>query len=175
MVVILQFSLFGCKIKIDFVFVLLLSFAALFNANDLLYMLLFSFLHEMGHLAALMAAGGKADAVILSYYGAALKYESRLSRNLETVVLLSGPLVKLILYLILKDDINLILFSLNILPIYPLDGGRIISLYLFKHSKAVGLVFLSMITFLGLYLAFFSKSFSLLLIAVYLIIYTINY
>lgn len=175
MVIKLSFTVFGCKITIDFLFILLLSLSALFSAYDMLYLLMFSFLHEMGHLLALYIFGGKADSLIFSYYGFALKYQSRLSRTKEFIVLLCGPLVNLILYLFLKDDINLILFVLNILPIYPLDAGRIIHLYSINLSKKLGFVFLLIISVFAVYLLIVHKSFSLLLIVVYLIIYSINY
>ncbi|MCM1285214.1 MAG: hypothetical protein NC213_06700 [Acetobacter sp.] len=171
----MNFTVFGCKIKIDFLFVLLLSLSALFSAYSILYLLLFSFLHEMGHLLALYIFGGKADSLIFSYYGAALKYQSKLPRAKEFIVLLCGPIVNLIFYLLIRDDINLVLFILNMLPIYPLDAGRIINLYSFNLSKKLGFVFLFLISIFAVYLLIVYKSFSMLLIVVYLIIYSINY
>ncbi|MCD7797605.1 MAG: hypothetical protein LUG95_08485, partial [Clostridiales bacterium] len=47
----------------------------------------------------------------------------------------------MILYLILKDDFNLILLFINLLPIYPLDGGRALSLYFVNAYKVIGIIF----------------------------------
>ena len=121
----MHFYIKNCKICIDYLFILVLSLAALFNANDILLVLLFSSLHEIGHFAALIIFKNYPYELKLSFYGFAVKYESNISRVKETVVLLSGPLVNLIFYLILKDNVNLILFLLNVLPIYPLDFARV--------------------------------------------------
>lgn len=145
------------------------------GANELLYLLLFSGLHELGHLIVLAVCGGRADTLTFSFYGLALKYSSQLSRLKEFFVLLAGPLVNLVLYIIIKDDINLILFAINILPIYPLDGGRMLRLFSYRISAIVSKVFLILIVILSIWLIIEFKSFSMLLIAVYLAVYSIMY
>ncbi|MCC8073275.1 MAG: hypothetical protein LIO62_04030, partial [Clostridiales bacterium] len=172
---ILTFSIFGCKIKIEYSFVLILCFSLLLGADDLLELLLCSIMHESGHLVALVLCGGGADSLTFSYYGLALKYSSLLSKGKEFLVLFSGPAVNLILYLIFKNDINLLLFVLNALPIFPLDGGRILRLFLPKTSKVVSIILLVAVFVLSIFMMVHYKSFSLLLIAVYLLIYSINY
>ncbi len=169
------FSVKDCVVKIDFYFILVLAFAALSGTNELICLLTFSSLHELGHLVMLAVCKGKAEKITFSYYGFALKYTDNLSEVKEVFVIFSGPLVNLILYLILKDEINFILFVLNMLPIYPLDGGRILKLLFHKASKAVNIVILIFIYFLSVYLIIYKKSFSLLLIALYLTVYSLNY
>ena len=171
----MSFSVNNCRVKIDFSFILVLSFAALLSAENLLYLLLFSALHELSHLLVLLICRGQADSLTFSFYGLALRYSSPISRFKEFFVIVAGPLVNLILYLILRDDINLILFALNILPIYPLDGGRLLMLYSFKISNAVSRLFLIVIIILSIYMIAYYKSFSLLLIAIYLTAYSILY
>ncbi len=168
------FKIGGCTFKIDFLFILVLSFAALTGTDDLIYLLLFSSLHELGHLLALIICNGKPEKITFSYYGFALKYGDTLPRGREVIVALSGPAVNLILYLILKDDFNLILLFINLLPIYPLDGGRVLSLYFVKAYKVIGIFFLVLIYLLSFYLIFTVGSFSMLLIALYLTVYSLN-
>lgn len=153
----------------------MLSFGIILGAEDIASLLLFSSLHELGHFAVLMICGGRADSLTLSFYGLALKYSTPLSRGRETLVLITGPLINLVLYLILRDDINLLLFIINMLPIYPIDFGRIIRLYNYKISKILGIVILIILVVLSLYLLIFYKSFSLIFIVCYLIVYSINY
>lgn len=138
-------------------------------------MLFFSGVHELAHLTLLILFGGRPDSLTFSFYGLALRYSSALSGLKEFFVILAGPAVNLILYLILGDDINLILFALNILPVYPLDGGRILSLFSCRLSNTVSRIFLILILILSVYLIVEYKSFSLLLIAVYLTAYSILY
>lgn len=171
----MSFKLRGCVIKIDYLFILVLTAAALSGSRDLLQVLAFSSLHELGHLTALFICGGKPSSLTLSYYGFALRYDSVLSRAQETAVLLCGPAVNLLIYAFLRDDINLILLFINLLPIYPLDGGRILKLYFFKASRFVSIFFLISVYALSLWLVIDGGSFSMLLIALYLTVYSLNY
>ena len=169
----MSFSINGCKVKIDYSFILVLSFAALFGAENLLCLLLFSALHELSHLSMLIMFRGRPDSLTFSFYGLALRYRSTLSRFKEFAVISAGPIMNLILYLILRDDINLILFALNILPVYPLD--RLLMLFSFRISNAVSRLFLIVIIFLSIYMIIEYKSFSLMLISIYLTAYSILY
>ena len=165
----------GTEVRIEFYFILVLAVAAMMQSKDFLYILLFSALHELGHLILLYICGGKAQKLTFSYYGFALKYNNLISQRKEVLVLLAGPLVNLILYLFLRDDYNLILFFINILPVYPLDGGRIIKLIFHRASKAISIFILLLIYALSVYLIITYKSFSMLLIALYLTMYSLNY
>ena len=169
------FKLFGIKFTVEYSFLLMLSFGIILGAGDIPALLLFSALHELGHLFMLIMCCGRADSLTLSFYGLALKYSSVLSRAKETLVLIAGPFVNLVLYLILKDDINLLLLVINMLPVYPIDFGRIIRLYSYNLSKAAGIFSLIILVILSLYLLIFYKSFSLVFIVCYLMVYTINY
>lgn len=171
----MRFSIGNCELKVEFSFILVLCFAILLGADELLYLFFFSALHELGHLGVLYACGGSADSLTFSFYGLALRYSCRLSRVKEFFVLFAGPFINLILYIIIKDDINLILFALNILPIYPLDGGRMLRLFSYRISVIVSRIFLALIAALSICLIIKFKSFSLFLIAVYLIVYSVMY
>lgn len=171
----MHFKLKKCDIFIDYAFILVLSLAAVFNSSRLLYLLLFSFLHEMGHLSALLISKSEPYEMRLSYYGFAIRYEDNLPIIKECTVLLSGPMVNLILYLFFKDDINLILFLLNCLPVYPLDVGRIVRLFSLKASRILSIITIVLICILCVYMLIYNKSYSLIFVTVYLIIYSINY
>lgn len=138
-------------------------------------MLIFSSVHELSHLLVLLITGGSPDSIKLSFYGIALKYSCKLSRIREFAVIFAGPMINFILYLFLKDDINLMLFILNIFPVFPLDGGRILELFSYKLSAVTGKIFLAILIIVSLYLIIFYHSFSLFLISIYLIFYSINY
>ena len=153
----------------------MLSFAVLLGAESIVDLLIYSALHELGHLSMLLICGGRPDSLRLSYYGLALKYSTQLSKIKECFVLLAGPLVNLVFYLLFKNEMNLLLFALNMLPVYPIDFGRVISLFSYRLSKVLGCVTLVLLIPLAIYMLIVYKSFSLIFIVCYLIIYSFNY
>ena len=150
--------------KLDFSFFILLSFAVLYGYESTVQIILFSILHELGHLIMLLIFK-------LSFYGISLKYRNSLSKIKEFFVLLCGPMVNLILFIVFRDEINLILFILNIFPAVPLDGGRIIKLFFPKVSAIITIIFLIALMCLSCYLLIEYKIYSLFLIASYLSIF----
>lgn len=171
----MRIKLFGFYLIVDYSFFLMLSFAVLLGAESIVDLLLYSSLHEAGHLLLLFLCGGRPDSLRLSYYGLALKYSTNLSKFKECIVLLAGPLVNFILYLVLKNEINLLLFVLNMLPVYPIDFGRAIRLFSYNASRVFGYITLALLIPLAVYMLAVYKSFSLAFIVCYLIIYSINY
>ncbi len=171
----MHFKIKRCDIYIEYAFVFVLSLAAVFSSKQLLFLLLFSFLHEAGHLTVLLLCKSYPYKIVLSYYGFAIRYDDNLPVLKECAVLLSGPLVNLILYLLFKDDINLILFLLNCLPVYPLDVGRIVRLFSSKASRIFSVITIILICILCVYMLIYNKSYSLIFVTIYLIIYSVNY
>ena len=118
------------RLRLDYSFFWILTFAA-WAQNELLWqVLLFSVLHECGHLTVLCALGLQPRQLRLSFYGMALRYDRVPDRRRETAVLFGGPAVNLILWVLLRNPANGALFLLNMLPIFPLDGGRLAALWL---------------------------------------------
>lgn len=76
-------------------------------------------------------------------------------------------------------DINTCLLFINALPIYPLDGGRVLKIVLnqvfgLNVSDAVFKIISIMILALIVVLTFYIKNISLIFILVYIVIYSIN-
>jgi Zn-dependent protease len=94
--------------------------------------------------------------------------------------LLSGVAVNLIFALLnIKRNINLALFLVNILPLYPLDGGRAFKLILNNIfgiiiSDKIFITFSIIIILLLIIASIYLKNLSLVLIVIYIIIYSIN-
>ena len=80
--------------------------------------LLACIVHELGHIAAALACGGRVERLSLTMVGAELSFSYRtpLSYGRDSLVALAGP------------GANLLLGAFNLLPIPSLDGGR--ALYL---------------------------------------------
>lgn len=161
-------------IKIEYSFFILLSFAVLYGYEYSLNIIFFSILHEIGHLTALLALKIKPKFICLNFFGIGLKYQNNLSERKEFIVIFFGPLVNLILFLILKDDSNLILFLINSIPVLPLDGGRMLKIIAPKSSKVINYSALLLVISFAFWLLIKYKNFLLLLISCYLIFYNIR-
>ena len=117
------------------------------------------FLHELGHLIAMKWCGYEDTAIFfLPFFGAAAAGKKEQATLTEKVlVLLSGPIPGLvlgtILILALPEKLQAIanakiiitwligLNWLNLLPILPLDGGRVINLLLFSRHPYAEMIF----------------------------------
>lgn len=170
----MNFSIHKTKISIDFSIFLLLSFAVLYGYKNAVLIILFSVLHELGHLFCLIILKAYPQKINISFYGISMNYESRMSKLSEFFVIICGPAVNLILYLILQDDINPALLLINLYPVLPLDGGRLVCLFSEKASEIITIIFLVLLTAVSIYIFICYRIFSVLLIAVYLIIFNLN-
>lgn len=159
---------------------LVIYFALFMNYDSIIYILLFSSLHETGHIIILLLFGEKPDAVTISYYGIGLKHSAKLGAIKEILFLSGGVIVNLLFYSLgICKDINLALAFINALPLYPLDGGRILSiitdsLLSEKISRAVLLSVSILISISLLSVAIYFKNVSLILILLYIAFYSIN-
>ena len=177
---IVKFNIRSTEIKIEFSFLLVLAVSFLLNNIDVVYVILFSALHEAGQLLALLAFRQKAHQIIVSYYGIGLKYRAHLSFCKELVLYISGVGVNLIFFLIgIRRDINGALFIINILPVFPLDGGRVVKLILnsvFSLEISDKIYFFVSLVFISVLILFsvVTKNISLVVISIYALLFAIN-
>ncbi|MBQ8452060.1 MAG: hypothetical protein IJ538_04740 [Clostridia bacterium] len=130
-------------IKIDLSFFALAIYAFL-SENFRMYFLfiIFMILHELSHVAVARKLGYLPAKVRLSFFGAKLEGFDDFSAGDEIKVIFAGPLFNLCIcvicflcfwfwpesYNFLNDilTVNLSLFVFNMLPIFPLDFGRVL-------------------------------------------------
>ena len=89
-------------------------------------------LHELGHYCVVCLCGGRVHSFNIRASGAQIQ-ASGLTPNREILCLLAGPLFGLLPLLLYKylpfvAICGLIQSAYNLLPIYPLDGGKILKI-----------------------------------------------
>ncbi len=170
---------FRIDLKI-FLFVVLFYFTKQIEIYAMI--MFFAILHEFGHLLAGLLLGMKPEKMEIMPYGVSISFKLmpkdynkkvRCGNQLELkkiLVALAGPMTNLLIimivlqmnmnvfkgFMVLYSNLLLILF--NLLPIYPLDGGRVIKgiLHIFlgsrkaeKYCNYLSFVTLIMITFIS--------------------------
>lgn len=120
--------------------------------NNIFFYITAVVLHEYGHLLVAKFLGYKTKGIVFDLYGAGLMSNNNFIRKDDIVISLAGPFVNLFLiliticcwwiapkcYVVTYDWVvcNFFVMIFNLLPIYPLDGGRIlIALFSKKFRK----------------------------------------
>ena len=124
-------------------------------------------IHEIGHFTAALHFKWNVDKIVIYPFGGCCKFNERVntSSREELIILLCGPIAQITLYIIIgylstkgfMTYRNLLIFkayhytllSFNLLPIYPLDGGRMLNIILnyllpFKKGNKIT-IFISII------------------------------
>ncbi len=139
------------RFRIDLkIFIFLIIFYFTKQIEIYTMIMLFALIHEIGHLLMGLLIGMKPEKIELMPFGVSISFKIKVEEynkkikkgNLleikKMVVALAGPLTNFIIIIItnnLKIDIfkslmiiytNFLIMIFNLLPIYPLDGGRIL-------------------------------------------------
>lgn len=139
------------RFRIDLkIFILIILFYFTKQIEIYGFIMFFAFIHELGHLLCGILLGMKPEKLEIIPFGLSVSFKIKAKEynkkirkgNMfeikKIIVAIAGPLLNLLIILIiynLKLDIekkliliysNFLLFIFNLLPIYPLDGGRIL-------------------------------------------------
>lgn len=122
------------KIHLFTYFYLLLAFFV--GYDSYVYFLLFSFLHEIGHYLMACFFKFEIDKMVVLPFGVFLSLNDFGKHRVieEILVVVMGPLVNLLMMLFFYNSylfkVNLFILLFNLLPIYPLDGSKLLLLIL---------------------------------------------
>lgn len=100
--------------------------------------LIAALIHELGHYCAVLLMGGSVHGIKVGAVGTIMD-ASGLTPKREMVCLLAGPLAGLLTIITIRAYPAVALCGLiqslyNLLPVYPLDGGRLMKNYILMHG-----------------------------------------
>lgn len=167
--------------KINYSFIFLLIFSLYTGYIDkLLVFLLCLILHELGHIFFIIIYNVKIKKIYLYAYGFSMTLDDirfdNIKKYQKILVFSGGILVNLLLFIIFyKSDFgrnNLLLFSFNLLPIYPLDGYNLLKQFI-NNTLLNNIVIICLIVLF--IIGYYTNSLGLILIDVMLIVKNIKY
>lgn len=172
------------SIKIHFYIALVLAY--MYATHKLEYFLifyLFTFIHELAHILVVVILKEQIVEIIFLPFGINAKYKNIHNSKKEILIASAGPLTSLLLAGILKNTIycymNLIIFIFNILPMYPLDGGKILKgILVGKHGYKKGIekltkiskTFITLLCIISIIGAVYVKNYYFLILTIYIAI-----
>lgn len=145
----------GIKIKFSPLFIIFSFVLIIFGYFSLYFSYITILLiHELSHYFMAQSKGYMSQSIHILPYGLQMTDQNSYRKNDEIIIALSGPVVNIVLatigvalwwyipnlYYYLYDFVfsNFVLGTYNLVPIYPLDGGRVLlALCGDRHKKTV--------------------------------------
>lgn len=190
------------RFRIDLkIFIFIILFWITKQIEVYAYIMIFAFIHELGHLITGIIVGMKPEKIEIMPFGVSISFKInpkeynlkiKKANKLEIkkiIVALAGPFTNFLIILItenLKIDIfksliiiytNFLIMIFNLLPIYPLDGGRVLNgiLYIIfgkrkaeKYINIISKIAVSAITIISSIAVLYIHNIAIILIDIYL-------
>ncbi len=183
--------------KFFYVHILLLPmiFVAFLTKTQMTFFIMYAtvLIHELSHLLMALILGVKVYSIIVMPFGMTVRIDPKVFKTpkKEVIIALAGPISNFIILLCayifnyatenyyLFIVINLSLIFINLVPIPPLDGGRILRAIVIKNAglissakiiRKVSVIFITVLMVLWVcLLVFFKGNMSLLVICAFLL------
>lgn len=177
------------KIKINIqIFAIIIILIITKQIEIYVWLMLFAFIHEMAHTIVGLILKLKPKTLEIQPFGVGIIFESfENSERNKIIIALAGPITNILIALIFIFikikvqttivNVNILLAMFNLIPIYPIDGGRILKAILTtKEGKEraetainkVSNITLIIITLLSSILILVYKNIGLFIIIIYL-------
>lgn len=162
----------------------LLIFISIGHFKFISYFMLLIIVHELGHILVSLIFKWNIEKIIILPFGGLTKYNEIINRPLieEFLIAIAGIIFQVIFYILIKDYIdykyfgiiNYFIILFNLMPIYPLDGSKILNIFFnlitsYKNSLLLTVI-ISYIFIIVLSLLFFNINKIIALILIFLML-----
>ena len=136
-----------CKIKVHpLSYIVSLIFFFTGHIRDYIALMMIILIHELGHVLFALYFKWHIEKIIILPFGGLTKFQDHINQpiNQELIIAIMGVVFQLFFCYHINSYYNIIIIIFNLLPIYPLDGAKILNLILnkinnFKTSYLVSL------------------------------------
>jgi len=144
------------KIYLHPIFIItLLIFILIGRFRFIIYFMMLIIVHELGHIFMSLIFKWKIDKIIILPFGGLTKYNEIINRPLieEFLVSISGIILQFVFYILINNYIDYKYFTLvnyfiiifNLIPVYPLDGSKILNVLFNKLTNFKNSILLTVI------------------------------
>ena len=141
----------------------------------------FSVIHEIGHIVTGLVFRMKPEKLEVMPFGLAISFYFNENKIKELFVTLAGPITSLVVAILCTNQemaySNILILLFNLLPLYPLDGGRIIKTLLdmkleVTHSEKlidkISKITLIILTIISSIAVYYYKNIAIFLVCIFL-------
>ena len=128
------------KIKIHFFFYLAFIISILTgNFKIFITLTLITFFHELGHIIGGLLFKYKIEKIVVLPLSMLTIFNTKINNKWyqEFIITILGPLFQILLFNFINDErilkYNMILLLFNLLPIFPLDGSKLLKIFLYNY------------------------------------------
>lgn len=166
------------KIKIHpITYLVALIFFIMGKFNSYIIFMIIILIHELGHILSSLYFKWKIEKIIILPFGCMIKFNDLINKPLieEFIISIMGIIFQIIFSMKINIYYNYIIILFNLIPIYPLDGSKIINILLnkisnFRLSYLITLLLSYIIIFLLILIIIIKKDIICLLITIPLFI-----